>query len=59
MKNTVFLNAKKLNFDNKMDFSNLDSFTKVTRYDTSTENEILDRVQDQNIVVTKNNVKIL
>lgn len=53
MKNTVFLNAKKLNFDNKMDFSNLDSFTKVTRYDTSTENEILDRVQDQNIVVTK------
>ncbi|WP_446897282.1 NAD(P)-dependent oxidoreductase [Clostridium sp. LBM24168] len=53
MKNTVFLNSKKLNFDNKIDFSGLNRFTKVTKYDTSSEDEILEKVKGQNIVVTK------
>lgn len=53
MKNTVFLNSKKLNFDNKIDFSGLDKITKVTKYDTSSEDEILKRVDGQNIVITK------
>lgn len=53
MKNTVFLNSKKLNFDGRIDFSGLDKFTRVTKYDTSNEDEILERVQNQNIVVTK------
>lgn len=53
MKSTVFLNSKKLNFDNNIDFSKLNNFTKVTQYDTSDESEILERVKGQNIVVTK------
>ncbi|MEY7998880.1 NAD(P)-dependent oxidoreductase [Clostridium sp. Mt-5] len=53
MKNTVFLNSEKINFDNKIDFSKLSEFTKVTLYNSSTEDEILKRVENQNIVVTK------
>lgn len=53
MKNVVFLNSKKLNFDNNINFSKLEQFTKVIQYDNSCENEILDRVNGQNIVVTK------
>lgn len=50
---TVFLNAAKLDFDNKLDFSQLANFTTVTKYAASTDQEILERVKDQNIVVTK------
>jgi glycerate dehydrogenase len=53
MKNTVFLNSRKINFDDRIDFSILNEFTKVTLYDGSTEDEILERVKNQNIVVTK------
>ncbi|MDF2875960.1 MAG: putative 2-hydroxyacid dehydrogenase [Sporomusa sp.] len=50
---TVFLNAAKLNFDNKLDFSQLAKLTTVTKYDASSDKEILDRVKDQNIIITK------
>ncbi|HWR05900.1 NAD(P)-dependent oxidoreductase [Sporomusa sp.] len=50
---TVFLNAAKLNFDNKLDFSQLAKLTTVTKYDASSDKEILDRVKEQNIIITK------
>jgi glycerate dehydrogenase len=53
MKNTVFLNSKKINFDGKINFSKLNKFTKVKLYDRSDKYEILERVKEQNIVVTK------
>lgn len=53
MKNTVILNAAKLDFDNKLDFSPLTQHTTVTKYDASNYEEILERVKDQNIVITK------
>lgn len=53
MKNTVFLNAAKLDFDTRLDFSPLDKTTTFTKYDTSSDAEILERVKDQNIIITK------
>lgn len=53
MKNTVFLNVAKLDFDNKLDFSSLAKLTTITKYDASSNEEILERVKDQNIVITK------
>jgi glycerate dehydrogenase len=53
MKNTVILNAAKLDFDNKLDFSSLSNLTTVTKYDASSNDEILERVQGQHIVITK------
>lgn len=53
MKNTVILNSAKLDFDNKLDFSSLSNLTTVTKYDASSNDEILERVQGQHIVITK------
>ena len=53
MNNLVFLNSGKINFDDKIDFSSLANFTKVTNYEDSNNEEILARVEDQNIVITK------
>lgn len=53
MKNIVFLNSGKLDFDNKLDFSVLSELATVTQYDVSNEEEILERVKGQNIVITK------
>ncbi len=53
MKNTVFLNSAKLNFDNKLNFSSIDELTTLTKYDESNDKEILERVKDQTIVITK------
>jgi glycerate dehydrogenase len=53
MKNAVFLNASKLDFDGKLDFSPITSLTQFTRFDSSAEDEILKRVQGQEIVITK------
>ncbi|MCM0760848.1 D-2-hydroxyacid dehydrogenase [Sporomusa sphaeroides DSM 2875] len=50
---TVFLNVAKLDFDNKLDFSQLANLTTVTTYAASSDQEIVARVQDQNIVITK------
>lgn len=49
----VFLNAGKLDFDKKLDFSPLSEIIDLTNYDDSSDNEILARVQGQDIVLTK------
>lgn len=52
MKNKcVVLNAKKMNFDGKLDFSVLSS--DVTVYDDTTNEEFLGRIQGADIIVTK------
>lgn len=53
MKNIVFLNSAKLDFDQKLDFSLLSKLATVTQYDASTNEEILERVKGQDIVITK------
>lgn len=53
MKNTIFLNVEKLDFDHKLDFSLLNRITNVTKYDESSNEEILQRVKEQHIVITK------
>lgn len=53
MKNTVILNGAKLDFDNKLDFSSLSKLTAVTRYEVSSDEEILERVKGQHIIITK------
>ncbi|MBC2578785.1 NAD(P)-dependent oxidoreductase [Clostridium sp. DJ247] len=53
MKNTVFLNSAKLDFDNKLNFSSLIEISTVTKYEESNNEEILERVKDQNVVITK------
>lgn len=53
MNNIVFLNSKRIDFDNKLDFSYLNSLGKVSKYEDSNNKEILERVKDQNIVITK------
>ena len=47
----VVLNAKKMNFDGKLDFSILSS--NVTVYDDTTEKQLLERIQGAEIIVTK------
>lgn len=53
MENTVFLNSAKLNFDNKLDFSSIEELTTLTKYDKSHDDEILERVKNQTIIITK------
>lgn len=53
MNNIVFLNASRINFDGQLDFSSLDNLGKVTKYEDSSNDEILERVIEQNIVITK------
>lgn len=53
MKNTVFLNAGKIDFDHKMDYTALNQVTNVIKYEESSRDQILDRIKDQNVVITK------
>ncbi|OLN31201.1 NAD(P)-dependent oxidoreductase [Desulfosporosinus metallidurans] len=53
MQKTVFLNSAKLNFDNKLDFSPVSELTSFTKYDESSDQQILERVKDQTILLTK------
>lgn len=53
MENAVFLNAAKLNFDNKLDFKPLTKLTTFTPFAESSDQEILERVKDQTIIITK------
>lgn len=53
MKNTVFLNSAKLDFDNKLNLLPLINLTNFTKYAKSNNTEILERVKDQNIIITK------
>ena len=47
----VVLNAKKMNFDGKLDFSILSS--DVTVYDDTTEQQLTERIHGKDIIVTK------
>lgn len=47
----VVLNAKKMNFDGKLDFSVLSS--DVTVYDDTTEQQLSERIQGADVIVTK------
>ncbi|MPL65795.1 putative 2-hydroxyacid dehydrogenase [bioreactor metagenome] len=49
----VFLNAAKLDFDKKLDFSPLSQITNLTNYDDSSNDEIVARVQGQDVIITK------
>ncbi|WP_238948776.1 NAD(P)-dependent oxidoreductase [Clostridium sp. YIM B02569] len=53
MNKIVFLNASRINFDGQLDFSSLDNLGKVTKYEDSSNDKILERVKEQNIVITK------
>ncbi len=53
MKNTAFVNSARLDFDNKLDFSPFSKLTLFTKYDESNNTEILERVKNQNIIITK------
>jgi glycerate dehydrogenase len=53
MNSIVFLNSSRVDFDNKLDFSKLKELGKVTLYEDSSSEQILDRVKGQNIVITK------
>ena len=52
---TVVLNAKKMNFDGKLDFSILSS--QVAVYDDTAPEELLERIQDADVIVTKENAR--
>lgn len=41
----VMLNAGRINFDGKLDFSPLEKLAKITKYDTTSEEQIIERVQ--------------
>jgi len=51
MRKTVVLNAERMNFDNKLDLSVLSD--NVVIYDSSEENQILERIEGADIIVTK------
>lgn len=53
MKHSVFLNSARLDFDNKLDFSPIHEITTLTNYATSNNAEILARVKEQSIILTK------
>ena len=53
MPKAVLLNAARLDFDNRLDFSALSAVAELSRFDESTPEEIVARVAGQEIVITK------
>lgn len=53
MSKTVFVNAARIDFDNRLDFTPIANITNFSKYDASTDAEFLERVGDQHIVITK------
>jgi glycerate dehydrogenase len=53
MHKIVFLNSARLDFDNQLSFTPLMGLGTFTKFDESSNEEILQRVQDQDIVITK------
>lgn len=53
IKKIVFLNAARLDFDETLDYSPLEELGELTTYDDSSEDEILERVQGQDVVIVK------
>lgn len=53
MKNAVFLNASKVNFDGRLDLGSLEEEVKLTLYEKTEPEDMLSRIKDQQIVITK------
>lgn len=53
MNNIVFLNAASIDFDHQLDFSPLMNLGTFTKYDESSHQEILEKVADQHVIITK------
>lgn len=53
MKKTVILNSAKFNFDNRLDFSRLEKVSEVLKFDSTPSSSILEKIQNQNILITK------
>lgn len=53
MKNAVFLNSSKVDFDSKLNFNALKKEANITLYEKTEKEDILTRVEGQNIVITK------
>lgn len=53
MKNVVFLNSSKVDFDGKLNFDALKKEANITLYEKTEKEDILTRVEGQNIVITK------
>jgi glycerate dehydrogenase len=53
MKKTVILNSAKFNFDKKLDFSRLEIISEVLKLDSTDSDSILEKIQNQNILITK------
>lgn len=53
MKNAVFLNSSKVDFDGKLNFNALKKEANITLYGKTQKEDILTRVEGQNIVITK------
>jgi glycerate dehydrogenase len=53
MKKTVILNSAKFNFDWKLDFSELEGVTEITKYDSSSQDEIIKRSEGADVLITK------
>lgn len=53
MSKTVFVNAERIDFDRRLDFSPIANITSFSKYDASTDAEFLERVVGQEIVITK------
>ncbi len=53
MKKTVILNSAKFNFDNRLDFSRLEKVSEVLKYDSTPSDSIIKKIQNQNILITK------
>ena len=53
MNKIVFLNAASINFDHQLDFSPITKLGTFTKYNDCNHDEILEKVADQNVIITK------
>ncbi|WP_202710401.1 D-2-hydroxyacid dehydrogenase [Sporosalibacterium faouarense] len=53
MKKIVFLNSERIDFDSLLNFSPLERLGDLTKYDESNNDEILQRIEDHDIIITK------
>ncbi len=53
MKKIVFLNAARIDFDSRLDFSSIEQTGTVIRHRDSAPEQVLERVAGQNIIITK------
>ena len=53
MYKAVFVNLKKINYDNKLNFDSIEKLATLAKYDDSNDAEFLERIQGHDIVITK------